>query len=85
MDCDSDNLQLRERRITGWVGVQRYLDPNDFGIDLLRNGRKILVSDKTLFDWENPDTGEVWTEYPIEFGSTTGGRIVGEIHLDHVP
>lgn len=85
VDCDSDNLQLRERHLTGWVGVQRYLDPNDFGIDLLRNGRKILVSDKTLFDWENPDTGEVWTEYPIEFGSTTGGRIVGEIHLDHVP
>ncbi len=85
VDCDSDDLQLRERHITGWVGVQRYLDPNDFGIDLLRNGRKILVSDKTLFAWENPDTGEVWTEYPIEFGSTTGGRVVGEIHLDHVP
>ena len=85
VECGSDNLQLRERHITGWIGVQRYLDNNDFGIDLLRNGRKILVSDKTLFDWENPDTGEVWTEYPIEFGSTSGGRIVGEIHLDHVP
>jgi hypothetical protein len=85
VECGSENLQLRERHITGWIGVQRYLDSNDFGIDLLRNGRKILISDKGLFDWENPDTGEVWTEYPIEFGSTTGGRIVGEIHLDHVP
>jgi Histidine kinase-, DNA gyrase B-, and HSP90-like ATPase len=85
VECGSDNLELRERQITGWIGVQRYLDNNDFGIDLLRNGRKILVSDKTLFDWENPDTGQAWTEYPIEFGSTSGGRIVGEIHLDHVP
>jgi hypothetical protein len=84
VECQGENLSLRERRIVGWVGVQRYNDPNDFGIDLLRNGRKILLSDKSLFDWENPDTGEVWTEYPIEFGSTTGGRLVGEIHLDHV-
>lgn len=62
--CGSDNLELRERRIVGWVGVQRYLDATDFGVDLLRNGRKILVADKTLFDWEHPDTGEIWRKYP---------------------
>ncbi|MFG3710198.1 ATP-binding protein [Micromonospora sp. NPDC047730] len=84
-ECGGENLQLRERRIVGWVGVQRYLDVTDFGIDLLRNGRKVLISDKSLFGWEHPDTGQVWTEYPVEFGATTGGRIVGEIHLDHVP
>jgi Histidine kinase-, DNA gyrase B-, and HSP90-like ATPase len=85
VECDGDDLELRERRIVGWVGVQRYFDPTDFGIDVLRNGRKILVADKSLFDWEHPDTGEVWKEYPIELGSTTGGRLVGEVHLDHVP
>lgn len=85
LECDSEALGLQERRIVGWVGVQRYLDPNDFGIDLLRNGRKILTSDKSLFDWEHPDTGQVLREYPIEFGATSGGRLVGEVHLDHVP
>jgi hypothetical protein len=85
IECGSDDLDLRERRIAGWVGVQRYLDRDDFGIDLLRNGRKILVADKSLFDWEHPDTGQILKEYPIELGTTTGGRLVGEIHLDHVP
>ncbi|MBV1849360.1 ATP-binding protein [Catellatospora tritici] len=85
VECGGNELQLRERRIAGWVGVQRYFDTSDFGIDLLRNGRKILIADKTLFDWEHPDTGEIWKEYPIELGSTVGGRLVGEVHLDHVP
>ncbi|ALG08179.1 ATP-binding protein [Kibdelosporangium phytohabitans] len=84
-ECDSENLELRERRIVGWVGIQRYLSTSDFGIDFLRNGRKILISDRSVFQWENPDTGETMVEYPIEFGATQGGRIVGEIHVDHVP
>ncbi|MGC0412122.1 hypothetical protein RKD32_005048 [Streptomyces sp. SAI-195] len=85
VECGSENLDLRERKIVGWVGIQRYLHLSDFGVDFLRNGRKILVSDRDIFNWENPDTGESIVEYPIEFGSTQGGRIVGEIHLDHVP
>ncbi|MEU3242736.1 ATP-binding protein [Streptomyces sp. NPDC006875] len=85
VECGSANLELRERRIIGWVGIQRYLHTSDFGIDFLRNGRKILISDRSLFEWEHPDTGETLTEYPIELGATVGGRIVGEIHLDHVP
>ncbi len=24
-------------------------------------------------------------EYPVELGGTTGGRFVGELHVDHVP
>lgn len=84
-ECNSENLELRERRIVGWVGVQRYLSTSDFGIDFLRNGRKILISDRSVFQWDNPDTGETMVEYPIEFGATQGGRLVGEIHLDHVP
>jgi len=84
--CDSDELEVRERRIRGWVGVQRYLDAKDFGIDFLRNGRKILRYDKSLFQWRDPDDprGQGDTEYPIELPANQG-RIVGEIHLDHVP
>lgn len=85
VECNGIDLELRERRVVGWVGIQRYLDRSDFGVDLLRNGRKIISRDKSLFEWEHPDTGEILKEYPIEFGTTTGGRLVGEVHLDHVP
>lgn len=83
--CGSDRLEVRERRVWGWIGIQRYLDTSEFGIDFLRNGRKILTADKTLFEWVNPDDpGDRVNEYPIELPHQ-GGRIVGEIHLDHVP
>jgi hypothetical protein len=84
-DCQSQNLQLRDRRIWGWIGVQRYLHKSEYGIDFLRNGRKILISDKRLFSWEDPnqiDPPEL--EYPID-SPRNRGRIVGEIHCDHVP
>lgn len=84
-DCQSGNLELRKRRIWGWIGVQRYLHKSDYGIDFLRNGRKILISDKRLFSWEDPngiDPPEL--EYPID-SPRNRGRIVGEIHCDHVP
>jgi hypothetical protein len=82
--CDSDDMQLSERRIHGWFGVQRYLDETDYGIDFLRNGRKIRIGDRSLFSWENPDDGTQVPEYPVDIPATQG-RIVGEIHLDHVP
>ncbi|MFF2566725.1 ATP-binding protein [Streptomyces sp. NPDC058084] len=84
--CQSERLTPRERRIHGWLGVQRHLDKREFGIDFLRNGRKILQWDKRLFDWQDPNdpTGAVDTEYPIELANQ-GGRLIGEIHLDHVP
>lgn len=84
-DCQSRTLELRDRRIWGWIGVQRYLHKSEFGIDFLRNGRKILISDKRLFYWEDPngiDPPEL--EYPID-SPRNRGRIVGEIHCDHVP
>ena len=84
-ECDGENLVLRERRIWGWLGIQRYLHKTEFGVDFLRNGRKILRYDKRLFEWTDPNdplaTPEL--EYPVELGQ--GGRIIGEIHLDHVP
>ena len=77
-----ENIVMREKRVHGWVGIQRYANPNDFGIDFIRNGRKILMSDKSLFYYENPWTNMMDLQYPVELGSTTGGRIVGELNVD---
>ena len=84
--CGSGELRERERQLHGWLGVQRHLDKRDFGIDFLRNGRKILQYDKSLFNWKNPNdpTGAVDVEYPVELANQ-GGRLIGEIHLDYVP
>jgi hypothetical protein len=82
--CGSDDLQVRQRRIWGWLGIQRYLHQSDFGIDFIRNGRKILLRDKRLFTWRDPnDASTDVVEYPVEVPYE--GRIVGEIHIDHVP
>lgn len=72
---EQDIIEVPER-IYGWIGIQRYADTNDFGIDLLRNGRKIEVGSKSLFQWEDE------IEYPID-DPRGRGRIVGEIHIDH--
>lgn len=81
VECESTDIQERERRIVGWLGVQRFADKSDFGLTFLRSGRAITTRDRSLFDWEGPD-GDIELEYPIELGM---GRIVGEIHLDHAP
>jgi hypothetical protein len=85
-ECGSADLAERERRIHGWLGIARELDSKEYGIDFLRNGRKIMRFDKSLFTWADPDdpTGASAVEYPIEVPANMG-RIVGEIHLDHVP
>lgn len=82
--CGGSRLETRPRRIWGWVGIQRYLSPNDYGIDFIRNGRKILLRDDSLFRWDDPDdpSGRGEQEYPIEV--PRAGRIIGEIHIDHV-
>ena len=74
------DIRLRQRRIHGWIGVQRYLDANDYGVDFLRHGRKIEVASHELFEWREDGTKEV--EYPID-DPRRRGRLVGEIHLDH--
>lgn len=81
IDCESTDIEERERQIRGWLGIQRYADKSDFGLTFLRHGRAITYQDKTLFNWETPD-GDFELEYPIELGM---GRIVGELHLDHAP
>jgi hypothetical protein len=85
-ECPSCNetsaISKRERRIKGWIGIQRYFSSDHFGIDLIRNGRVIRELDKSFFDWINNDE-EVELEYPID-GHQRLGRIVGELELDFV-
>ena len=83
--CGSDEqLGLRSRKVSGWIGVQRFFDQRDYGIDLIRNGRVIEDRSKAFFSWTNPDDGELLEEYPIE-QQHWGGRIVGELNIDFVP
>lgn len=74
------NVITRTRRVRGWLGIQRYLHDSDYGIDLVRNGRKIELANKDLFNWYDGET--IDPEYPID-DPRHRGRIVGEIHLDH--
>lgn len=83
-ECGGVLLEERERRVRGWLGIQRYLDTTDYGVDFIRYGRKIRLKDKSPFVYVDPDTMQEDREYPIEMPANRG-RIVGEIHLDHVP
>ena len=74
------SVTQRERRVRGWLGVQRYLSNTDYGIDFIRNGRKIEIGNRDLFVWRDEDSEE--PEYPID-DPRNRGRIVGEVHLDH--
>ena len=70
----------RKRRVYGWLGVQRYLSNSEYGVDFIRNGRKIEIASRELFVWRSDDGEE--PEYPID-DPRSRGRLVGEIHLDH--
>lgn len=82
--CGSgSSLSRRERRVKGWLGIQRYFSQDHFGIDLIRNGRVIKELDKTFFSWMDPSTQESELEYPVD-GHERKGRIVGELEIDFV-
>ena len=80
--CGGEKNKQIEERVHGWIGVQRFDDKSNFGIDLIRNGRTIRVAEKDAFFNFVNDIGVSELEYPID---QTFGRIVGEVHLDHVP
>lgn len=81
----SSNVSARERRIKGWLGIQRFFDKKHYGVDLIRNGRVIKDLDKDFFYWDNPtNDDDPELEYPID-GHETKGRIVGELEIDFVP
>jgi len=79
---ESDKIKTKERSIKGWVGIQRYDSKDHFGIDLIRNGRVIRVLEKEAFFTWVDDKGSPVVDYPID---NPYGRIIGEIHMDHVP
>lgn len=83
-DCGTEGqVKTRECVIKGWVGIQRFDDQDKFGIDFVRNGRAILIGEReAVFTWTPEATGEKTLEYPID---GTFGRIIGEVHIDHVP
>ena len=80
----TDGLRSRGRKVQGWLGIQRFFDQQDYGIDLIRNGRVIEERSKSFFSWTNSETGETLMEYPVE-QTHWGGRIVGELNIDFVP
>lgn len=80
--CGSSSLRTIEERIRGWVGIQRYDDLTEFGIDLIRNGRAIRIGEKTAFFEFTDEFKRVIKDYPID---SPYGRIVGEVNLNHVP
>lgn len=82
LECGSQESRTVEERIRGWVGVQRFDNNNKFGIDLIRNGRAIRVAEKDAFFNFVDDFGEAVKEYPTD---QQAGRIIGEVHLDHIP
>jgi hypothetical protein len=79
--CNGNEFESIEERVRGWVGIQRFDHTNNWGIDIIRNGRAILVGEKDAFFSRLDDLGRPIREYPVD---DQLGRIVGEIHLDHV-
>lgn len=71
-----------EEKVHGWIGVQRYDDSSHYGIDLVRKGRTIRILEKAAFFTFKDELGREISDYPID---APYGRIVGEVHLDHVP
>lgn len=80
--CGCAEIRTVEEHIRGWLGIQRYDNATEFGIDLIRNGRAIRVAEKTAFFEYTDEFNKTVRDYPID---GPFGRIVGEIHLDHVP
>jgi hypothetical protein len=80
--CGSSSIRSVEERIKGWVGIQRFDDSTEYGIDLIRNGRAIRIAEKTAFFEFVDEFKKTIKDYPID---GPYGRIVGEVHLNHVP
>ena len=80
--CGNAGYRTINERVHGWVGIQRYDHDTDYGIDLIRNGRAIRKAEKQAFFEFVDEFGNVSKDYPVD---SQYGRIVGEIHIDHVP
>lgn len=57
--CGNGNgVVQRDRHVHGWIGLQRYLSGSEYGIDFVRNGRKIEIANRDLFEWRSEDAVE---------------------------
>lgn len=82
--CGNTTFRTIQKRVYGWIGIQRFEDKTRYGIDLIRNGRAIRIYEKDAFFKYVDEFGNEELDYPLD--SVMGlGRIVGEIHLDFVP
>ncbi|MGI6217839.1 MAG: ATP-binding protein [Coriobacteriales bacterium] len=81
-ECGETTFRTIPERVYGWVGIQRYDDQIEFGIDLIRNGRAIRKGEKAAFFEYVDELQNTIKDYPID---SQFGRIVGEVHLDFVP
>jgi hypothetical protein len=85
--CHNENrIVSKEIKITGWVGIQRYPDPDHYGIDISRNGRILATLDKSLFYWDDERVKEDYRfnpEYPRDT-PLYNGRIVGQIEANYL-
>lgn len=80
--CGGTEFRSISERVHGWVGIQRFDDADNFGIDVIRNGRAILVAEQDAFFYFVDEYNNKSKEYNLD---SQYGRIVGEVHLDHVP
>jgi uncharacterized OB-fold protein len=80
-NCGSASFRTLEERVRGWLGVQRFDDDAQFGVDLIRNGRAVRVFEQAAFFTFTDEFKQTVKDYPID---SPYGRLVGEVHLDHV-
>ena len=84
-NCRSvDRIIKKDIYLSGWVGIQRYPDPDHYGIDISRNGRILKKLDKTMFFWQDDRVKEdprFNPEYPRDTPQSNG-RIVGQIEAN---
>lgn len=85
--CHStDKIVTKEVQLVGWLGIQRYPDPDHYGIDISRNGRILRKLDKSLFFWDDErakDDPRFHPEYPRD-NELYNGRIVGQIEANFI-
>src|SRR5947207_14287597 len=77
-----DSFLTMDYRILSLIVIQRLVDSTEFGIDLIRIGRAIRISEKAAFFEYTDEFKKTLKDYPID---SPFGRIVGEVHLNHVP
>lgn len=81
-----ENIVRKNVHVVGWLGIQRYPDPEHYGIDISRNGRILKKLDKSFFYWLDDrvkDDPRFQPEYPRD-NPLYNGRIVGQIEANFI-